>query len=70
MWQLIEALQVEQAATEVTINQVIAGVVVNRKNRRMEHIDDRIRQLTNRYDRGQSNVLDYITGVSHNLASY
>jgi hypothetical protein len=70
LWQLIDALQQEHSATEVTINQVIAGNVVNRRNRRSENIQERINRITQRYDNGLATVNEYLTGVSHNLASY
>jgi hypothetical protein len=68
LWHLVESLRAEQDATEVTINQVLAGNVVNRRNRRFEQVEARIKRITRRYDSGQSDVMEYIIGISHNLA--
>jgi hypothetical protein len=70
IWQLVTALQQEQDATDITINQVIAGIVVRRRNRRYEQIEKRICTITHRYDRGEIDVIEFLTGVSHNLACY
>jgi hypothetical protein len=70
IWHCISILQEEQAASEITIQQLLAGHVVNRRRVAYRESDRRINRLRQRYQTGGINATDFITGVAHNLASF
>jgi hypothetical protein len=70
IWACISILRDEQAATDVIRQQIGAGHNVHRRNRAFEQAQSRIQRLCDRYNAGTISLLDYVTGVSHNLASY
>jgi hypothetical protein len=70
IWQCICMLQQEQAASEVTIQQILAGHVVNRRRVAYRECDRRIHRLRDRYQHGTITAIDFISGMAHNLAAY
>ena len=70
IWQLICALQEEQSSTEVQRQQIAVGQIVQRQEKKYKKVDKNIKTLCNQYRHGHIDVMQYITGVSHNLASY
>ena len=70
IWQLIGAFRDEQSATEVTMAQIAAGQIVQKRNKTYEMIQKRIETLTRHYRRGNIALLEFVKGVSHNLAQY
>ncbi len=70
LWQLLEAIQHEQAATEVAIQQVAAGRRVHTGNSKYKRITKQLKRLRRDYNRGRLTLTQYITGVSYNLAQY
>ena len=68
IWRCIAILQEEQAASEITIQQLLAGHVVNRRRVAYRESDRRINRLRQRYQTGGVTAIDFITGVAHNLA--
>jgi hypothetical protein len=62
-------LQEEQAAIDVTVQQILAGRVVNGQRVAYRECDIHINRLRERYQRGSLTVIDFISGVAHNLAS-
>ena len=63
-------LQEEQAASEVTVQQILAGRMVNRKRVAYQESDRHIDRLRQRYQRGSLTAIDFISGVTHNLATF
>jgi hypothetical protein len=70
IWQCIAILQEEQAASEVTTQQILNECVVNRRRVAYQECDRRIDRLHQRYQRGSLTAIDYISGVAHNLAVF
>jgi hypothetical protein len=70
VWACITLLQEEQAASDVTIQQILAGRVVNRRRVAYRECDQRISRLRERYQRGTVTATEFITGVAHNLADF
>jgi len=70
IWRCISILQEEQAASEVTIQQILAGRVVNRRRVVYQECDRCIDCLRQRYQYGLHTAIDFITGVAHNLATF
>lgn len=70
VWRCITVLQEEQAASEVTIQQIVAGRVVNRRRVAYQESDRRIDRLRQRYQRGTLTAIDFVSGVAHNLATF
>jgi hypothetical protein len=68
IWALLTAIREEQSVTEVTVQQITAGRVVKRKKKAYKECQRRIDNLRSDYRNGAINVIDLITGVSHNLA--
>ncbi len=68
IWQLLLKLQEEQAATEVCIQQVLAGQVVKRRRLAYTAVNRRIDELKAEYNQGAISAIDFLTGISHNLA--
>jgi len=58
----LRAIQQEQAATELLHQQLTAG------DQAYGSLEKRLATLEGRYDSGQMSAIEYITGVSHNLA--
>ena len=69
-WALITMLQEEQAASDIILQQILAGHVINRKQVAYGECDRRINCLRERYQRGSITAVDYISGVAHNLATF
>ena len=68
IWQLLLKLQEEQAATEVCIQQVLAGQVVKRRRLAYTAVNRHIDELKAEYNQGAISAIDFLTGISHNLA--
>ena len=68
IWRFMACLQSEQASVEVAHQQIIAGRRSRRNNKKYVTIQKRLRTLQQRYDDGQTTAIEYITGVSYNLA--
>lgn len=68
IWQVIRCLQDEQASMEVTRAQISAGQLVRRPNKKYAALQKRIDRLQEQYDRGEITAVEYITGVSYNMA--
>jgi hypothetical protein len=64
----VKKFREEQSVTEVTVQQITAGRVVKRKKKAYKECQRRIDNLRSDYRNGAINVIDLITGVSHNLA--
>jgi hypothetical protein len=63
IWRCITVLQEEQAASEVTIQQILAGHVVNRRRVVYRESDRRIDRLRQRYQRGTLTAIDFVTFI-------
>lgn len=70
VWTCLGLLVDEQASTDVVKQQIAAGQNVHRRNRAYEMIQRRLERLLQRYNTGAITLIEYITGVSHNIASY
>lgn len=70
IWRLLLALRQEQAATEVALQQIAAGQRVHKTVATYKNIRKQLRRLLRRFRNGQLTVLQYIDGVSLNLARY
>ena len=68
IWALLNEIREEQSVTEVIVQQLTAGRVVKRKKKATTECQKRIDKLRSDYNNGVINVIDLITGVSHNLA--
>jgi hypothetical protein len=68
IWALPTEIRDEQSITEVTVQQITAGRVVKRKKKAYRECHKRIDSLRRDYRNGVINVVDLVTGVSHNLA--
>jgi hypothetical protein len=67
LWHCVNCLIEEQNATDVLRQQLAAGQMVQRNNRKYKQVQARIRCLYDRYMTGNITVIEYITGVSHNI---
>lgn len=70
IWHFITVLIQEQAATDVTMQQIAAGQRVAKKSKKYAELNDRITTLRNRYIGGRISVMDMITGIGHNLHNF
>lgn len=70
IWCCIAMLQEEQSASEVTIQQLLAGQVVNRRRVAYRECDRRIDRLRQRYQTGGITAIEFVSGVAHNIATY
>jgi len=61
-------LQDEQASVQVANQQILDGRGVRRHNGKYAIVQKRLRKFQERYDNGQLTAIEYITGVSYNLA--
>ena len=68
IWKFLACLLNEQASVEVVHQQLLAGRRARRHNSKYVSVQKRLRTLKARYDNGRMSAIDYITGVSHNLA--
>ena len=69
IWNMIAAFQREQTATEVMRQQLALGQSVKRSYKQYDDIQRRIESLKASYDAGTFDAIQYVTGVSHNLAA-
>jgi hypothetical protein len=70
MWQLVAMIIQEQASYEVEIQQLLAGSNPSRVDRKYVRVSKRLERLHRRYNRGQLNTIQFITGIAHNLKRY
>jgi uncharacterized protein YbgA (DUF1722 family) len=70
LWQLLEAMLQEQAATEVALQQVAAGRHVHTGNCKYKRVKKQLKRLLSDYRHGRKTLTQYITGVTYNLAQY
>jgi hypothetical protein len=67
VWQFLGCLRDEQASVELLDQQIAAGHVARRHNKKYAIVQRRLQRLQRRYTSGVLSATDYITGVSHNL---
>jgi hypothetical protein len=70
IWDFLRFMIAEHDATYVSIQQTLAGQNVRRRHVRQENMEKRLRKLCRRYRHGSITVVEYITAVSYNLASF
>jgi hypothetical protein len=70
IWRLLLALRQEQASTEIVLQQIAAGQRVHKSLPVYKKIRKQLRRLLRGFQSEQLNVLQYIDGVSYNLAQY
>jgi len=68
IWQLMNCIREEQASVELLQQQIAAGRAARRCNKKYVSVQRRLQRLQRRYARGALTAIEYITGVSHNLA--
>jgi hypothetical protein len=68
IYKLVGAILEEQASVEMLHQQIIAGRIVRRSSTKYQSIQKRLHKLQQRYNSGSLNAIEYITGVSYNLA--
>ena len=70
LWQVLEAMQQEQAATEVALQQVAAGRHMYTGNCKYKHIKKQLKRLHSDYRHGRRTLTQCVTGETCNLAQY
>jgi hypothetical protein len=70
IWKLLNCLIQEQASTEVIMLQIAAGQNVQQQNSRYKNIHRRMKRLRRRYNRGNITLIQFISGISYNLAEF
>ena len=63
--QLVDALKVEQAATELTVTRARLGAAPAPRRRRYRDLDDRLDRLLQRYRQGQLTTDRYLSALRH-----
>ena len=64
----LRRLQEEQATVDVILQQMAAGRLARRSNIKYVSVERRLKLLKTRHDAGTIDAIQFITGVSHNLA--
>lgn len=70
IWHFITCLITEQAMSEVTLQQIAAGQNVRESNKKYVKLNSRINRLRQRFAGGRLNVMEFVTGVSHNMQNF
>jgi hypothetical protein len=67
IWLLLTKIREEQASTEVTIQQIVAGRKVTRRKPFYKQSNKRISRLRRQFARNQLNSFSFLNGISYNL---
>ena len=68
IYQVVKAMQDEQSSMQIMQQQIIAGRIARRVDNRYIRLEKRLKCLKERCDSGRTTAIEYITGMSHNLA--
>ena len=68
IYQVVKCIQDKQASVTVLHQQIAAGRLARRHVPKYVELEKRLQKLQTRYERGRITALEYVTGVSHNLA--
>ena len=64
----LDVIKGEQASTDVTRNQIVAGQNVVREVRKYKMINRRIETIKDRFRNGAIDIMTYLDGISFNLS--
>ena len=70
LYEILELFQREQAATEVTIQQLKAGGVRKPKRKKVIRREDKIKSLADELNNGERDIDSYLTGIRHCVVSF
>lgn len=66
VWHFISCLKDEETSTAVALNQFAAGQNISGvRNKKYKRIEERFRRLKRRFERGDANLQDFWSSVSH-----
>ena len=69
IWHLLSCIRDEQATVMVTRQQIAAGHDMKIKSKKFLQMQKRIEKLYTSYNSGKIDVVQLITGISHNLTA-
>jgi hypothetical protein len=67
LWKLLTKIREEQASTDVTIQQIIAGHIVTRRKAVYSACNRRINRLRRQFTRNRINPIHFLNGIGYNL---
>ena len=70
LYEVLELFQREQAATEVTIQQLEAGGIRKAKRRKVVQREEKIKSLQDELAAGERNIDSYISAIRHCVVAF